>query len=168
MKLSAEGILKERKKEKNPELNHFFLLLFLELSRSAATEVKLSGGGKELPLRRRKLSILKNSALKRKVSIRQDDQTWKKGDRAKKVEESVGFGKKVLSVKKTESRSALHAISEATGLETNSSLTQARNRYEPEGMSEIQVKGKKISLSVNLQNFYFQLDLLNVRYKEAY
>ncbi|XP_034290092.1 extracellular matrix protein 2-like [Pantherophis guttatus] len=105
-----------------------------EFSRSAATEVKLSGGGKELPLRRRKLSILKNNALKRKVPIRQDDQTWKKGDRAKKVEESVGFGKKVLSVKKTESMSALHAIPEATGLETNSSLTQARNRYEPEGL----------------------------------
>ncbi|XP_032066603.1 extracellular matrix protein 2-like [Thamnophis elegans] len=105
-----------------------------ELSRSAATKVKLPGGGKEL--RRRKLPILKNSALKRKVPIhlRQDEQTWKKGDRAKKVAESVGFGKKVPGVKKTENRNVLHAIPETTGLETNSSLTQARNRYEPEGL----------------------------------
>ncbi|ETE60973.1 Extracellular matrix protein 2, partial [Ophiophagus hannah] len=106
-----------------------------ELSKSAATKVKLPDGGKELPLRKRKLSFLKNSALKRKVPIHlgQDDQTWKKGDRAKKVKESVGFGKKVLGIKKTESKS-LHAIPETTGLETNSSLTQARNRYEPEGL----------------------------------
>ncbi|XP_039184681.1 extracellular matrix protein 2-like isoform X1 [Crotalus tigris] len=97
-----------------------------ELPRSAATKVKSPDGEKELPLRSRKLSIPKNTALKRKVPIHlhQDDQTWKKGDRV---------GKKMLGVKKTESRT-LHAISEAVGLETNSSLTQARSRYEPEGL----------------------------------
>ncbi|XP_026567398.1 podocan-like [Pseudonaja textilis] len=107
----------------------------LELSKSVATKVKLPDGGKEQPQRRRKFSILKNRALKRKVPIhlRQDDQTWKKGNRAKKVKESVRFGKKVLGIKKTESKS-LHGIPETTGLETNSSLTQARNRYEPEGL----------------------------------
>ncbi|XP_058023959.1 uncharacterized protein LOC131190631 [Ahaetulla prasina] len=133
LKVSAQPVKSQRQLMEN-ELN-LGKDVEEELSRSAATKVKLPGGRKELPLRRRKLSSLKNSALKRKVPIHlsQDDQTWKKGDKAKKVEESIGFGKKVLSVKKTESRSALHAIPEATGLETNSSLTQARNRYEPEG-----------------------------------
>ncbi|KAM6474034.1 uncharacterized protein PHA67_006634 [Liasis olivaceus] len=106
-----------------------------ELSRSAAPKVKHPVGEKEVPLKRRKLSILKNSALKKKepIHLRRDDQTWKKGDRAKKVEESVRAGKKVLGVEKIESES-LYAKPEAAGLEANSSLTQARNRYEPKGL----------------------------------